>query len=133
MRPFDSVILTADLSETVRAGMVGAIVDSFENAPHAFLVEVFDRNGKTVDVVEVEAHQMTVTLTDFFAGERVALLADLVALSVQRGQVGVIRDRVGVGLYRVDIVDENNQPTATHTLHAGQLMLLHWQPAEQAS
>jgi hypothetical protein len=123
MRPFDSIILTEDLSDTMRAGTEGAIVDQYA---HVYIVELFDRDGKTLDVVDVRADQMTVTLSDFFAGERIALLADIPAYKLLRGQVGIIQERVGVGLYVVEFA--NTDGNTRLTLHAGQMMLLHWHP-----
>ncbi len=110
MRPFDSVILTEDLSDTLHAGTEGAIVEAYDHADAVFIVELFDRDGKTLDVVDVRADQMTVTLADFFEGERIALLADIPAHKLLRGQVGVIQKRVGVGLYRVEFADYRQQP-----------------------
>lgn len=130
MRPFDSIILTEDLSDTLRAGTEGAIVDQYTHVEGVFTVELFDRDGKTIDVVDVRQHQMTVTLADFFAGEHVALLADLPGHKLLRGQVGVIRERVGIGLYTVEFADAKGTPYAHLTLHAGQIMLLHWQPSQ---
>ena len=53
MRPFDSVILTEDRSDTFRAGTEGAIVDVYAHVDDVFIVELFDRDGKTLNVVEV--------------------------------------------------------------------------------
>lgn len=130
MRPFDSVILTEDLSDTLRAGTEGAIVEAYAHADGVFIVELFDRDGKTLDVVDVRADQMTVTLADFFEGGQIALLADIPAHKLLRGQVGMIKERVGVGLYRVEFAEPDSSPYASLTLHAGQMMLLHWQPAQ---
>jgi hypothetical protein len=38
--------------------------------------------------------------------------------------VGVIQGRVGVGVYRVTFADEQGNPRAEITLHAGQMLLL---------
>ncbi|MBX3063592.1 MAG: DUF4926 domain-containing protein [Anaerolineae bacterium] len=130
MRPFDSVILIEDLSDMLRAGTEGAIVDAYANVDDVFIVELFDRDGKTLDVVDVRADQMTVTLADFVAGERIALLADIPTHKLLRGQVGVIQKRVGVGLYQIEFAELGDNPPVSLILHAGQMMLLHWQPAQ---
>ena len=128
MRPFDSIIASEDISESIRAGTVGAIVDRYSAVDDVYIVEFFDRDGKTLDVTDVRDHQMSVTLADFFDGEQVALLNDLPAHKLVRGQVGVIRERVGVGLYRVGFSDTDGSPYAELTLHAGQMLLLYWHP-----
>lgn len=122
MRPFDSIVLIEDLRDDLPAGTTGAIVETFPNAPTVFLVECFDHKNKTIDVVEVHAHQMTVTLADFFDDERVALLMPVANLP--RGQVGKIVKRVGVGIYAVDFVDAQGK-RQQHHVHATHLLLLH--------
>jgi hypothetical protein len=128
MRPFDTVILTTDLSDSLRAGTVGTIVDTYAQVDDVYIVELFDGDGRTLNVVDVNVDQMIVTLADFFAGEQVALLGDLPAHKLLRGQVGVIRERVGVGVYRVEFAGTDGAAYASLTLHAGQMMLLHWHP-----
>ncbi|MBN8590729.1 MAG: DUF4926 domain-containing protein [Anaerolineae bacterium] len=123
MRPFDTVILTTDLSANLPAGTEGTIVDTYALADDVYIVELFDRDGSTLQVVDVRADQMTVTLADFAPGERIALLADVPAHKLVRGQVGIIQERVAVGVYRVEFAGK----AASLTLHAGQIMLLHWQ------
>jgi len=131
MRPFDSVILNEDLPDHhIRAGTQGAIVEAFSNAPDVFLVEFFDADDSTIEVVSVRASQITVTVADFFDGESIALLRDLPAHRLLRGQVGVIRRRTAPGVYEVEFADRAGAAYALVTLHAGQMLLLHWQPAE---
>jgi hypothetical protein len=130
MRPFDSVVLTEDLSDKLRAGTEGTIVDQYQPATNVYMVELFDGEGNTLDVVDVRADQMLVTLADFFDGERIALLVDLPKHKLRRGQVGTIQERVAVGLYAVEFADIEGTAYARLNLHAGQMMLLHWQPAE---
>lgn len=129
MRPYDSVVLTQDVSDLLRAGMEGAIVEQL--ADGVYLVEWFDYQGKTVDVDIVGAEHMMVTLADFVDGEQIALLQDVPSHVLHRGQVGTIQKRVGVGVYRVTFFDAEHVPYAELTLHASQMMLLRWQPAEQ--
>jgi hypothetical protein len=133
MRPFDSIILTEDLSETIPAGTEGAIVDQYAHAEGVYIVELFARDGATLGVEDVRADQMTVTLSDYSVGERIALLADIAAHKLLRGQVGIIQERVGVGLYAVDFANADGNTQLT--LHAGQMMLLHWhsQPSQQSA
>lgn len=133
MRPYDSVILTEDLSEALPAGTEGAIVETYTQVDDVYIVELFDRSGQTIDVVDVRADQMVVTLADFYDGERIALLTDMPSYKLLRGQVGTVQERIGVGLYRVQFVDGSGQPYATLTLHAAQMMLLRWQPAQQSA
>ncbi|MBI5667413.1 MAG: DUF4926 domain-containing protein [Chloroflexi bacterium] len=130
MRPYDSIILTQDLSDTIRAGTVGAIVDTYRNVDDVYIVELFDRDGATIDVVDVRADQMAVTLADFFAGDQIALLVDIPAYKLRRGQVGLIQERAGVGLYQVEFADAEGKPFVRLTLHAGQMLLLRWQPGQ---
>ena len=134
MRPFDAVILNEDLPEhNIKAGIQGVIVESFPRSPDVFLVEFFDAEDKTIDVVSVHAHQLTVTLADFYDGDSIAVLNDQPKLRLTRGQVGVIKRRTAPGVYEVEFVDGAGTVYALVTLHAGQMLLLHWQPAESAS
>ena len=130
MRPFDVVILNEDLNDSIPAGTEGTIVDQYAHVADVYIVEFFDREGRTLDVVDVRTDQITVTLSDFFAGEHIALLADFPKHKLLRGQVGVIKQRVGVGLYEVEFVDAHDKPYSRLTLHAQQMLLLHWQPVQ---
>lgn len=131
MRPYDSVVLTQDVSDLLRVGMEGAIVEHL--ADGVYMVECFDPQGKTVDVDVVRAEQMMVTVADFFDGEQIALLQDIPGHALHRGQVGTIQTRVGVGVYRVVFFDAERVPYAELNLHAAQMMLLHWQPVQQSA
>lgn len=134
MRPFDAVILNEDLPEhNLKAGTQGAIVESFPRSPDVFLVEFFDAEDNTIGVVSVHAHQITVTLADYYDGESIAVLTDLPRLRLTRGQVGVIKRRTAPGVYEVEFADAAGTAYALVKLHAGQMLLLHWQPAETAS
>ena len=130
MRPFDVVILNEDLNDAIPAGTEGTIVDQYDHATGVYIVEFFDREGRTLDIVDVRTEQITVTLSDFFTGEQIALLAEFPKHKLLRGQVGVIKQRVGVGLYEVEFVDAHDKPYSRLTLHAQQMLLLHWQPTE---
>jgi hypothetical protein len=79
MRPYDSVIASEDLGEHIPMDTVGAVVDRYTRVDDVLIVEFFDRHGKIIDVTDVRVSQITVTLADFFNGERVALLIDLPA------------------------------------------------------
>lgn len=127
MRPYDSIILTEDLRDVLPAGTEGTIVETPDATDDVHTVELFDRDGHTIDVIDVRADQMTVTLSDFYDGERVALLADLPKHRLIRGQVGTIRERIGVGLYVVDFGDPIHMSL---TLHAQQMLLLHGLPTQ---
>lgn len=129
MRPYDSVILNEDLPEdNLKAGTKGAIVDAHSQLLDVFMVEWFDENDQTIDVVPVRAHQITVTLADFYDGEQIALLHDLLTYGLLQGQVGTIKKRTGIGVYTVEFVDTEGHVYAQVTLHANQMMLLRWQP-----
>lgn len=128
MRPYDSVVLTQDVSDLLRVGMEGAIVEHL--ADGVYMVECFDHQGKTIDVDVVRAEQMMVTVADFFDGEQIALLQDIPGHALYRGQVGTIQKRVGVGVYLVIFYDAEHVPYAELNLHAAQMMLLRWQPAQ---
>ena len=55
MRPYDSIILTSDLSDTLRAGTKGAIVETYPQTDQVYIVELFAEDGSTLDVVDVRA------------------------------------------------------------------------------
>lgn len=132
MRPFDSVILNVDLPQyNIPAGTVGAIVETLSESDGAYLVEFFDKDHHTIDVVDVTAAQITVTLPDYFDGEQVALMSDLPQHHLKRGQVGHIEKRSAPGTYVVAFQDSQQQIYARLTLHASQLMLLRWQPVQE--
>jgi hypothetical protein len=134
MRPYDSVILNVDLPQyNIKAGTVGAIVETLSEADGAYLVEFFDKDHQTIDVVDVTAAQITVTLPDYFEGEQVALMTDLPHHNLRRGQVGRIKKRTAPGTYLVVFQDYHEQIYAQLTLHASQLMLLRWQPNKQSA
>lgn len=134
MRPFDAVILNEDLPEhALKAGTQGAIVERFPRSPDVFLVEFFDAEENTIGVVSVHAHQITVTLADYHDGESVAMLNDLPKLRLTRGQVGVIKRRTAPGVYEIEFADASGAAYALVTLHAGQMLLLQWQPAASLS
>ena len=119
------------MSDVARAGMTGTIVDVW--AEGVYEVEVFDGAHQTVSVETVRGEQMTVTLADFFDGERVALLGDIPARGLRRGQVGVIEARTAVGTYRVAFGDADGKTHTRATVHAGQMLLLQWVPVEQSA
>jgi hypothetical protein len=127
MRPFDSVILNQDLPAGISVGTAGVIVDRYAHTDEVVIVEFFDQHGKTLDVMDVRTDHLRVTLPDFASGERIALLDDLPAHKLVRGQVGVIKQRTGLGVYEVTFTDANSAVYTQVTLHATQMLLLHWQ------
>lgn len=129
MRPFDSVILTEALSDHLPIGTKGTIVDQYQSSSEIFIVEFFTIDGETIDVCDVRSDQILVTLPDFFANEQIALVDNLPKYQLLRGQVGIIQERIGIGLYRVEFTTQKEQVYARITLHATQMMLLHWQPS----
>ena len=130
MRPFDSIILNEDLPKYgIKAGTEGVIVDSTPLNDSFVMVEFFDKDGATIDVVDVGVGQLTVTLTDYFDGDSVALLNDIPQQRLQRGQVGVVKQRIKNAIYEVEFAAIGDEPAKRATLHAQQLLLLHWEPA----
>lgn len=133
MRPFDAVILNEDMPEFgLKAGIEGAIVDTYAQTTAVVIVEFFDEAGDTIDVVPVSVAHLTVTLADFIDGERVALLDSLPTHHLLRGQVGVIKKRVASGVYEVEFANTSGEAYALVKLHAAQMLLLHWQLADVA-
>ncbi|MCU0482104.1 MAG: DUF4926 domain-containing protein [Anaerolineae bacterium] len=127
MRPFDTVVLNEDMPEYgIVAGTEGAIVEDLANG-EAFIVEFFDSDGHTIDVVTVYPNQITVVTPDFFDGEKVALTQDLREYQLLRGQVGTIEKRLGDGNYTVAFADQSGVIYAKANIHGTKLMLLHWQ------
>jgi len=128
MRPFDAVILNVDLPEhKLRAGLQGAVVEAFPQAPDTFLVEFLDDDDQTIGIVPVKAHQISVTLPDLYDGELVALLQDWPSQHLVRGQVGIIQRRSAPGVYEVAFSDERGAAPRLVYLHAHQVLLLQWQ------
>lgn len=127
MRPFDSVVLNQDLPDyDIKAGTQGAIVEEFDNG-NAFMVEFFDDDNHTIDVVDVRADQLTLQLADFFDDEQIALIVDIPQHQLRRGQVGIIKKRIDVGLYEVEFSSKNGTVYARASIHANHMMLLYWQ------
>jgi hypothetical protein len=130
MRPFDGVILNEDLPKYgIKAGTEGVIVDSTPLNHTSVMVEFFDADGATIDVVDVGVGQLTVTLADYFDGDSVALLNDIPQQRLQRGQVGMVKQRVKNAVYEVEFAAIGDDPTKHALLHAQQLLLLHWETA----
>lgn len=66
---------------------------------------------------------MTIKLYDM-----VALLEDLPAEGLKRGQVGTIVEEWEAGVYEVEFADTNGVTYAMVALLADQLMTLYWHP-----
>jgi len=131
MRPFDSVVLNVDLPERhLTAGVSGTIVENYSSTDDVVMVEFFDDEGNTIDVVDVRVDQMTVTLPDFVDGETVALLENIVPHRLVRGQVGIVRRRIAVGRYEVAFIIPHTGHSETVVVEAHQLMLLLWQVSD---
>jgi hypothetical protein len=120
MRAFDSIITTQVINDTIGIGIEGTIVEVLDD--HTFLVECVDVHGNTLDVALIHAHQMTVTLQDYRPQEWVVALTD--TPPILRGQIGIIQERVGVGLYRIRFLSDESTSLTT-TLHAHQILRLH--------
>jgi hypothetical protein len=63
----------------------------------------------------------------------VALMQDLPERGLQRGQVGTVVEKLAPDIFEVKFSDNNGRTYATLALKASQLMLLHYEPLDQAS
>jgi len=63
----------------------------------------------------------------------VALLEDLPAEGLVRGQVGTVVETWTPGVYEIEFCNENGRAYALVALKAEQLILLHHQPTDQAA
>jgi len=63
----------------------------------------------------------------------VALVQDLPERNLQRGQVGTAVEELAPDVFEVEFSDNNGHTYATLALKTTQLMLLHYEPLEQAS
>ena len=63
----------------------------------------------------------------------VALLEDLPAKGLRRGQVGTIADVLAPGVYEVEFSDDDGQTYASLAFRAAQLLQLRHQPDHQAA
>jgi hypothetical protein len=62
----------------------------------------------------------------------VALMEDLPAGKLPRGQVGTVVERLGPGVFEVEFTDNDGRTFAILALKASQLLVLHYQPQEAA-
>lgn len=63
----------------------------------------------------------------------VALLEDVAAPPLQRGQVGTVVERLAPGVYEVEFSDDEGRTYASLALRADQLLQLHHQPTHRAA
>lgn len=63
----------------------------------------------------------------------VALLEDLPAKKLRRGQVGTIVENLAPGVYEVEFSDDSGRTYASLALCDGQLMRLYHDPGHQAA
>jgi hypothetical protein len=63
----------------------------------------------------------------------VALLEDLPAEGLVRGQVGTVVESWAPGVYEVEFCDDNGRTYAMIALKTGQLMQVHHEPVYQAA
>jgi len=63
----------------------------------------------------------------------VALIQDLPAKGLKRGQVGTIVEDLAPGVYEVDFSDDQGRTYASAALRAEQLMRLYHEPTEHAA
>jgi hypothetical protein len=63
----------------------------------------------------------------------VALLEDLSAPPLRRGQVGTIVERLAPGVYEVEFSDDGGRTYASLPLRSDQLLLLHHEPSHRAA
>jgi hypothetical protein len=62
----------------------------------------------------------------------VALIEDLPARGLLRGQVGTVVEPLAPGVFEVEFVDQDGRTYACLSLRADQLMVLHYRPVEAA-
>jgi hypothetical protein len=62
----------------------------------------------------------------------VALIEELPERGLRRGQVGTVVETLAPDVYEVEFSDTDGHTYATLALHAHQLMVLHYEPAEVA-
>jgi hypothetical protein len=63
----------------------------------------------------------------------VALVEDLPAKGLKRGQVGTIVEDLAPGVYEVEFSDDQGRMYASAALHSEQLMRLYHEPIEHAA
>jgi hypothetical protein len=63
----------------------------------------------------------------------VALLEDVVAKGLRRGQVGTIVERFAPGVYEVEFSDDDGTTYACVPLRSDQLLQLYHKPGDQAA
>ncbi len=63
----------------------------------------------------------------------VALIQDLPAKGLKRGQVGTIVEDLAPGVYEVDFSDDQGRTYASAALHTEQLMRLYQEPREHTA
>ncbi len=63
----------------------------------------------------------------------VALLEDVPAKGLLRGQVGTVVESLAPGVYEVEFSDDRGQTYASLALGSGQLMRLHHEPGHQVA
>lgn len=59
----------------------------------------------------------------------VALIEDLPEHELQRGQVGTVVEELAPGVFEVEFSDSEGRTYALLALKAGQLLVLHYEPA----
>lgn len=63
----------------------------------------------------------------------VALTEDLPERDLYRGQVGTVVEILESGVFEVEFSDDEGRAYASVALKAGQLLVLHYEPAEASS
>jgi hypothetical protein len=63
----------------------------------------------------------------------VALIRDIPAKGLKRGQVGTIVEDLAPGVYEVEFSDDQGRTYASAALHTEQLMRLYHEPTEHAA
>jgi hypothetical protein len=63
----------------------------------------------------------------------VALLEDVSAPPLRRGQVGTLVERLAPGVYEVEFSDDQGRTYASVPLRSDQLLLLHHEPSHRAA
>lgn len=63
----------------------------------------------------------------------VALTEELPQSNLRRGQVGTVVELLAPGVFEIEFSDDVGRTYASLALRAGQLLVLHYEPAEAAS
>lgn len=123
MRELDVIQLATDLPDDgLKAGATGTLLNELVSG-RVFLAE-FDDGV----ITEVTTGQVVLTIPYFYEGEQVALLESDETSGLSRGQVTIM-----IKYGAETCVVQARGSDRTYSVPTSQLLLLHWQPAEQSA